>query len=392
MSEAKKKSRAKVRGNGMGCAYQRPGEKTWTVEVVTGWRYPNGDITKPKRPVRKKKGGFSSKKDALAYADTLRKSGTKRVRKTMEEVYLAWKNFYVSRIGASTMEGYKYAYNHFKPLHGTYMDLISANDLQQCMDNCKSGKRTHENMKCIAGLLWKYAIDENIIDRNITSNLYTGSGRSIQRESLSEHEEAVIHAAISTERYADYVYCLINLGYRPGEFLELKKDMLFCAPLKIDDTTVDVWYLVNGKKTDAGRDRIVIVPDDILEIILSRIYIPGTDYIFPQYQFTRGKKQKFIGFKKMTDAYFRVEIFKPMMERLGIAYGKVPYSARHSFADKLKKAPGSDKDKASLIGHSDYLFTQDKYQSSHLLDLYDIVKGFSTPTVLPPSNPQHVEK
>lgn len=392
MSESKKKPRAKVRGNGMGCAYQRPGEKTWTVEVVTGWRYPNGDITKPKRPVRKKKGGFSSKKDALAYADTLRKSGTKRVRKTMEEVYLAWKDFYVSRIGASTMEGYKYAYNHFKPLHGTYMDLISANDLQQCMDNCKSGKRTHENMKCIAGLLWKYAIDENIIDRNITSNLYTGSGRSIQRESISEHEEAVIHAAIPTERYADYVYCLINLGYRPGEFLELKKDMLFCAPLKIDDTTVDVWYLVNGKKTDAGRDRIVIVPDDILEIILSRIYIPGTDYIFPQYQFTRGKEQKFIGFKKMSDAYFRVEIFKPMMERLGIAYGKVPYSARHSFADKLKKAPGSDKDKASLIGHSDYLFTQDKYQSSHLLDLYDIVKGFSTPTVLPPSNPQPVEK
>lgn len=392
MSEAKKKPRAKVRGNGMGCAYQRPGEKTWTVEVVTGWRYPNGDITKPKRPVRKKKGGFSSKKDALAYADTLRKSGTKRVRKTMEEVYLAWKDFYISRIGVSTMEGYKYAYNHFKPLHGTYMDLISANDLQQCMDNCKSGKRTHENMKCIAGLLWKYAIDENIIDRNITSNLYTGSGRSIQRESLSEHEEAVIHAAISTERYADYVYCLINLGYRPGEFLELKKDMLFCAPLKINDTTVDVWYLVNGKKTDAGRDRIVIVPDDILEIILSRIYIPGTDYIFPQYQFTRGKEPKFIGFKKMTDAYFRVEIFKPMMERLGIAYGKVPYSARHSFADKLKKAPGSDKDKASLIGHSDYLFTQDKYQSSHLLDLYDIVKGFSTPTVLPPSNPQPVEK
>lgn len=392
MSEAKKKPRAKVRGNGMGCAYQRPGEKTWTVEVVTGWRYPNGDITKPKRPVRKKKGGFSSKKDALAYADTLRKSGTKRVRKTMEEVYLTWKDFYVSRIGASTMEGYKYAYNHFKPLHGTYMDLISANDLQQCMDNCKSGKRTHENMKCIAGLLWKYAIDENIIDRNITSNLYTGSGRSIQRESLSEHEEAVIYAAIPTERYADYVYCLINLGYRPGEFLELKKDMLFCAPLKIDDTTVDVWYLVNGKKTDAGRDRIVIVPDDILEIILSRIYIPGTDYIFPQYQFTRGKEPKFTGFKKMSDAYFRVEIFKPMMERLGIAFGKVPYSARHSFADKLKKAPGSDKDKASLIGHSDYLFTQDKYQSSHLLDLYDIVKGFSTPTVLPPSNTQPVEK
>ena len=384
--------RKKQRGNGQGTVYQRPGEKTWTAEAVVGWRHPDGDPTKPKRPVRKKKGGFKTKKEAIAYLPELQKQGQKRVRMSMEDVWLSWKEFYASRIGASTLDNYYYAYKHFSKLHGVYMDMITANDLQECMDSCKSGKRTHENMRCIAGLLWKYAIDKNVIDRNITTNLYTGSGKSVQRDPLTEDEERVIKSAIGKERYAEYVYCLIWLGFRPGEFLELKKDMLFSAPVQIEDNTVFVWFFVNGKKTDAGRDQIVVVPDEILEIVLSRLYVPGTDYVFPQYCFTRGKDPIFSGFKKMTDSYFRVEVFKPMMTRLGIAEGKSPYSTRHSFANKLKTASGSDADKAGLIGHSRYSFTVSHYQSSHLKDLYDIVNSFSTPTVLPPENAGAVEK
>lgn len=374
--EAKKKVRPKARGNGQGTAYQRPGQKTWTVEVVTGWRFPNGDVTKPKRPVRKTKGGFATKKDAMAYASELMLQGDKRVRKTMEEIWMAWKKHYAPRIGESTMEGYLYAYKHFKELHGTYMDLITADDLQRCMDACPSGKRTHENMRCIANLLWKYAIDKNIIDRNVAANLFTGKGTSVQRESLTEQEEAIVKSVIGKERYASYVYCLCWLGYRPGEMLRLRKDQLFCAPVETDEGTLEIYYFVNGSKTDAGRDRIVIVPNEILPLIKCRMEVEGTDLVFPQYRFNRKKPPVFLGFKEMNDAYFREEVFKPLMKRLNIAKGKVPYAGRHSYADKLGKAEGSDKDKASLIGHSDYIFTQQKYQSSHLKDLYDLVNSF----------------
>lgn len=380
MSDEKRR-RPKLRGNGQGCAYQRRGERTWTVEVVVGWRYPNGDITKPKRPVRKKKGGFKTKKDALNYAPTLRMAGDKRVRMSLEDVFFAWEKFYAPRIGESTMDGYRYAFKHFSALHGIDIDKISSDNLQECMDQCKSGKRTHENMKTIAGLLWKYAIDKNVIDRNVAANLYTGGGKSVQREPLTEYEESVIKSAIGKERYAEYIYCLCWLGYRPGEMLELRKDQLFCAPLEIEDQegktkTVDVWYFVNGKKTDAGRDRIVIVPDEILPYISDRMAVEGTDLVFPQYMYNRKKNPEFLGFKQMTDSYFRVEVFKPMMARLGIAEGKVPYAGRHTYADKLKDADGSDRDKSQLIGHSSYLFTQKHYQSSHLKDLYDLVNSF----------------
>ena len=77
----------------------------------------------------------------------------------------------------------------------------------------------------------------------------------------------------------------------------------------------------------------------------------------------------------MTDAYFRENVFKPMTAALGIADGKVPYSARHTFTDLLKNAAGNDRDKAALAGHSKYTFTQTHYQSTNLDELNDIAKS-----------------
>lgn len=369
--------KSKTRGNGQGTAYRRPGQTTWTVEVVVGWKYPDGDPTKPKRPVRKKKGGFKTKREALEYAAVLRRGDREPDRATLEEVYLSWKPYYSPRVDASTMNCYVSAYKHFAPLHGLFMDAITVEDLQACLDNCPSGKRTRQNMRTTAGLLWHYAMDRNLIAQDITANLYTGRGASVKREAITPEEEETIFRAIGRERYAEYIYCLIYLGFRPGEFLQLKKEQLFYANLakSPSDPPIPVWYFINGKKTEAGRNRTVVIPEQILPMILSRALVPGTDLLFPQYQFDR-KKENLLFFKKMTDNYFREMVFKPMMSRLGIAAGKVPYGARHSFTNKLKNASGSDRDKAELVGHTSYAFTQKAYQTSDLADLKKIVDSF----------------
>ncbi len=56
------------------------------------------------------------------------------------------------------------------------------------------------------------------------------------------------------------------------------------------------------------------------------------------------------------------------MQRLGIL-GKVPYGARHTYSDKLKHADGDDKTKAAIFGHTDYSYTQKKYQSTSIEDI-----------------------
>lgn len=370
------KRKPKTRGNGQGTAYKRG--RTWEAQVVVGWKKSKKDPTGPLVPEKRRKGGFASKKEAIQYLEKLRHEGLTRRRRTLEQVYDDWSALYESRVGSSTMVNYLSAYNHFRKLHGLFMDEITPDDLQRCMDECPAGHRTHQNMKCVAGLLWGYACDQKIVDRDITSNLFIGRGSSVQRDPITKDEVAAVRGAIGSSRYADYIYCLCYLGFRPGEMLELTKDMLHCTTIPADDDHPDrtVYYFINGKKTPAGKDRIVIVPDQILEIVLSRLFIPGTDLMFPMYVFSRKEGNPFCHFKPMTHEYFNKHVFKPLLLRLGFTGDKVPYCARHTYADMLKDASGSDKDKAALIGHSTYLFTQQRYQSTAIQDLKALVDSF----------------
>ena len=358
MSE--KKRRSKKRGNGQGSVYKRG--DSFVAQVIVGWRKPSkgGRLI----PVKRTKGGFTSRKDASNYIAQLYAASARPARLTLQQLYDEWEPYYSPRVGKSCMDNYKYAFKHFSPLHNIYMDLITAADLQKCMDDCPSGKRTHENMRCTAGLLWAYALDLELVDRDITNNLYTGKGKTVKRQPITEQELEVIRQAIGKEPYADYVYAQCFLGFRPGEFLALTKNDIYIENGQL--------FLIGGSKTDAGTDRLVPVPDAIRNIVRQRLRVSGTDHLFPRQLIVKNLPA---GWKPMTHDYYNKHIFKPLMQRLGIAEGKTPYCARHTYADKLKKAAGDDADKAAIMGHTDYAFTQHAYQSTSADDLKLIAKS-----------------
>ena len=364
-----KKRRAKSRGNGTGCAYWDSVHRYWVAQVIDGYRYPE-DKQKQLIPVKKTKAGFRRREDALAYCKTLKGEKKATHDETLLQIYEAWETWYAPRVDPSTMAGYRAAFKYYGSLNNERIVDISADDLQQCMDACPRGKRTHQNMKVVAGLLWKYAKDKHIVAQIESENLFTGRGHSEKREALTDIEVEKIRQAIGRIRYAEYVYALCYLGYRPGEMLELRKDQVIEHNGRL--------FLIEGKKTDAGRNRTVPVHHKIEDIVRARLMIPGTDLVFPQYVFGRPNKKNdqnpsLVAFKEMSDNYLRSMVFKPMMEQLGIAEGKVPYAARHTFSNKLKKAAGDDIDKAALMGHSSYTFTQTNYQSTDDEDRLAIV-------------------
>lgn len=364
-----KKGKPKARGNGQGSAILSKNKKSWIAVVTIGKKVVNGKFY----TIRKKKSGFPTKKAALAYCPTLLAEANvvKAAHYTLQEVYEMWEPYYEPRVDKSTMDNYRYAYKHFSNLQNIYIDAIEPEDLQECMDNCKSGKRTHQNMKCTAGLIWAYAVDHKIIDRDITRNLFIGHLESIKREPLTDDEVEMFKSEIGKTPYSEYIYCLCYLGFRPGELLELKKNDLH--EKEIDDKKV--YYFIGGKKTQAGRNRMVVIPSQILDIILERKNIEDTDLLFPQYVYNRKKPYEFLGFKQMSDEYLRDSVFKKLAKKFGIDPKKVPYCARHTYADKLEKAAGKEKDKARLIGHANWQFTQDKYQSTQIAALNEVIES-----------------
>ena len=362
---ATKKRRTKSRGNGTGCAYYDSVHRYWVAQIVDGYRElppfdpENPENKKQRVPIKKTKAGFKRREDALAYCKEMKEQKPELPNKTLQEIYDLWKPWYSPRVDGDTFGCYRAAFAYFKDLHGHIVREITAGELQKCMDDCPRGHRTHQNMKVTAGLLWAYAIDHNYAEKDVTTNLYIGKGASVQREPLTDLEVEKIRQQIGIDIYAAYVYALCYLGYRPGEMLEIKKDQV----TEHNGTL----FITEGKKTDAGRDRVVPVHEKIRAIVEHQLKLEGTDYLFPMHVFNR--KGEFKGYKVMTDNYFNKYAFRPLADRLGIPKNKVPYSARHTFSDKLKNADGTDKVKASLIGHSDYRFTQKKYQSTNLDEL-----------------------
>ena len=342
------------RPNGTGYVYKRG--DTWTARVVDHY-IPAGNKT-GHNPVYKTKGGFAKKKDAINYVATLlQQKRNEHPPKTFKVNYEAWKKQYAERVSDKTMEGYAQAFAHFEPLHYMKIDTISANDLQKALDDSGLGKRTRQLMKVTAGLVFKYAIDDDQIVKNNAENLYIGGEETTHYEPLTEEEIEKI--ASSGEFYADYVLVMCYMGYRPSELFSFKKDDYFKED-KIE-------YIAGGIKTDAGKNRAVTIPPRILPIIKRRLAVEGTDLLFPRYDLDR--KGGFSGtFSEMPTRYFNKFIWKPMMDRLGIV-GKVPYATRHTYSNKIKNLSGSDKDKAELMGHASYETTKKHYQSTTLTEL-----------------------
>lgn len=237
-----KKHNARKRPNGTGTAFRRSGG--WCAQVTLGM-YP--DASGKMRRKYKTKSGFKTKTEALAYCESLRNGPTKETNETLYNLFQRWQPTHESRVGASTMAGYRAAFQHYAPIHGMSFQLIRPADWQACIDECPRGKRTKEDMRTVAGLLNKFALDQDIISRNYAANLFTGRDRKGTRPAFTWEEVEIIRQAVGSADYADYVYMLIYTGFRPSELFALTK-----ADYNVQDNT-----LVGGAKTEAGFNRIV---------------------------------------------------------------------------------------------------------------------------------------
>lgn len=346
--------KGRTRPNGAGTAYKRG--RTWTARIVLSWKIAEDGHS---IPIYKTKGGFSTKRDALAYCQTLR-NAPKTVRKlTMQEIYTSWLPTHQSRVSKSTMDCYRAAWKYFQPIHHLPFADIDLDDLQECVDECSKGKRTKENMKALAGLLMKYAIPRHQTDINYAEYIHTGSDEKGTHPAFHHGQIELIYNQIGVTPHAEDVYCLIYTGFRPAEMFSLTK------------TSYKDGVLFGGMKTAAGKNRAVPVSPRIAAIIENKLQ-SDSDYLFPKDDGTQ-----------MSPKYFRDNYFYQVLAAAGIqpvptkdapAY-YVPYSCRHTFANLLKNAPGSDKDKAGLIGHEDYKTTKRLYQSAEIEAFKSIINA-----------------
>jgi len=362
-----KKARSHKRANGEGSIRQQP-DKTWRLELVLYYYYDEERQRTVPRTISKS--GFAKKAEAAAYIPKLKELGFRRWGRTpndgkkrpetFREVYEAW--LPTHQASKSTLGNYKAAYRHFLPVHNRNMDEIYIDDLQECIDECPQGKRTKQTMKTMVGLVYKYAVPRQLVERPLILSQYlviNEKATESRRTGLTKDELERLRLAVGKVPYADYVYCMCYLGFRPGETMDLT----------VESYNREGRYFIGGAKTDAGKDRMVPVSPKIQHLIdaLMRDKIGG--YVFCDADGGRFDLRK-----------FREIHFVAVLEAIGLTKEQreerllTPHCCRHTFANLMRDVKGADKNKLALIGHTSEEMLR-HYQDADLDGLWAIVNN-----------------
>jgi len=344
-----KRKRSK-RPNGYGSVYKEG--STWTAVVTKGYSPPVVAGGPRKRKTAKKR-GFATEREALDYLVTLKDKAEAQRHITFSQLYDLW--LPTHRAGKDTMNCYKAAYKYFLDVQSLRLNEINIDDLQECLEECPRGKATRHNMKTLCGLMYAYAIPRRYTDLDLSTYLIVTGESSEARIGFDADQLELIHKAVGRVPYADYIYCLCYLGYRPTEFIQLD----------VEHYNAQEGYFVGGIKTEAGIDRIVTISPKIKPLIDG--FVAGR---------TSGPILHDGKGNPIPYAKWREDCFYPALEAIGIdnptredgRHLYTPHCCRHTFATLMKRVEAPDKDKLELIGHTSTKMLR-HYQDVDLADL-----------------------
>lgn len=324
------------------CGKKQTAEKRKALKRANGMGSVYNVGARRRKPWLAQKGGkhvgyFATKTEALAALEKLQ--GQKiddTYNATFESVYNSWKSEHFRSLTAKGVEGYENAYNIFKPLHDKKMRGLKTQDYQQIIDAQHAKGRsasTCNKYKQLIGQMSKWAMREDIIDKNYAQFIKIEQSESKEKEIFTDEEIKKIKA--DTSETAKIVMMLIGTGMRISELFEL--------PLADYHEN----YCIGGVKTKAGKNRLIPI-------------VPAAR---PYFKYFAGIAQNTIldgysGNKEVRN--FRVRDYAQLLKKLGIPY-KSPHSTRHTFASLAVKSGMRPETLQKIIGHASYTTTADIY-------------------------------
>ncbi len=315
------------RPNGTGYIFKRG--RYYYIQATLGYdTKPNGKLFRKTRT----KGGFKTKREAELYLPYLLTPAPMVAPSiTFKGLYEEWLPTHEVKVSSATLNCYKSAFKYYEKLWYSRFADIKTKALQEQIDTCPHGVRTKENMKALGTLLYTYAIQNDLVDKNYASFIYIDrSAPKKQRGFFTREERNKMWECVGNVPNVELVLCLMYTGLRPNEFLKIK----------VSDYHGD--YIVGGSKTEKGMNRVITLSPKIQKFV-SDFADRNKDYLFS----LDGKKT---GDKKFRSIYYEV-LSACELEK------KEPYCCRHTFASMMSETQGTDAAKTELMGHTDISMT-----------------------------------
>jgi len=307
ISEQRRKN-IKVRGNGQGTAFKRG--QTWTACVTIGWILPS-DPSKPKRPIRRTKGGFRTKKEAIAYCPTLLAGGYERPSEAprLSHYWKLYSEGDMLQISKGKQSAYRTAWKKLRPIHEVRVDAITVDLLRRVVSDACHTFDTAKDCKSLLSNLFDLAAIDRFAVRELPSYIVLPEHEETEQIPFNADEQKAIWKAYDDgDRRAAAHLLMIYTGMMPGEAMLLK----------VENIDLDQRIIIRaGLKTKIRKRTPVVLADCILPVVEDLIeHAMPSGYIW----------------KRNEKAWYRD--YYAVLEETGCRK-LPPYSCRHTTATAL---------------------------------------------------------
>lgn len=287
---------------------------------------------------------------------------------TVEQVYNKWSIGHFQTLTKNGEQGYKNAWHYFKDIKKLKMRDIKTSHIQCCIDNAAElhGRSVCEKVKSLGMQLCKYAMQEDIINKNYAEFVQLPPSADPETHPFTDDEIKIL-LENDNDRICRIILCMIFTGFRPTEFFSLE----------VKNIDIDNMFIRGGAKTEAGKNRIVPIYSGI----------QGYFKDFYNEAIQENRKYLLVNMRgnKIDVNNFRNRYFYKTLYKIGILKNEedkhvTPYSTRHTFATLCDRADIDDDLLIRMIGHTTKKTTQ-IYIHKTEEDMKDAIESISKKTV-----------
>lgn len=300
-------------------------------------------------------GTFATRTEALVALESAQINGISNIHNhTVKDVYDILVSQKEDKLSRSALTIYATSFAHMSPIAGMKMRDLKTAHIQAVIDEAYKKGLSFSSIKKIqslASMMCQIAMSNDLIDKNYAQfvNIPVAAPKS-EKPSFSAEQLDKLWALSETDDTAAAILMLCYNGLRINEFLDIKKEHV--------DLDKRLIY-APGSKTEAGKDRIIVIPSDLLPVYKRIMSYPG-DYLLSSPQGKRYDAKN-----------FRNRDFYPFLDKHGMNPDDKlsPNSCRHTYALLCVKFGLNQKATMDLLGHSKFSTTAEIYANATAKDI-----------------------
>lgn len=277
---------------------------------------------------------------------------------TLGEVYDLWRGEHFPQISKKGAEGYRTAWNRLSRYQYMKITEVKTFHYQKIIKEMIDGglsRSSMEKVKQLASQLCKFALKNDIINKNYGTFISLPKAKKSARDRFSDEELHILWEN-AEDTTVQIMLILAYTGFRINELFTIRK-----SDVHLNDP---IPYIIGGSKTDAGRNRSVVICYRIIGIVKT-LYSSQGEYLISS---KSGKQCNVCNWRKRK--------YYPTLERLGLPHREI-HCLRHTFASMMVKAGADLKSVAQLMGHTKIGTTMDIYTHTDLSQLSKAIEKLS---------------